>query len=190
MNRWNIPDWLERLVIDRDKACVYCGVVFSSSNKDRRNASSWEHIINDEKIITPENIALCCIACNASKGAKNLRLWLDSTYCRTNRISQHSVAPVIKAALNSSPRPERVVSGVRPDSRGTFFCFAKRKYPKKRRPSSPALRAPLILACRTGRGRTRYAQTTAPDYPSSTNRHSAVQKGPQPIGAQPCQRID
>src|SRR5215471_4752961 len=55
MNRWNIPDWLEREVILRDKACVYCGTVFGT---DERFGSrpSWEHIINDARIIiTTEN---------------------------------------------------------------------------------------------------------------------------------------
>ena len=26
MNRWNIPEWLEREVIERDRCCVYGGV--------------------------------------------------------------------------------------------------------------------------------------------------------------------
>ena len=52
---------------------------------------------------------------------------------------------------------ERPMSGVRPDSRGTFFCFAKRKYPKKRRPSVSALRA-YFLAMRQERLR-KEAQT-------------------------------
>jgi hypothetical protein len=59
MNRWSIPDWLEREVKGRDRSCVYCGVVFSPTNKDRRCKPSWEHIINDAWIITSENIALC-----------------------------------------------------------------------------------------------------------------------------------
>jgi hypothetical protein len=58
MNRWSIPDWLEREVKERDRSCVYCGVVFSPTNKDRRCKPSWEHIINDAWIITSEDIAL------------------------------------------------------------------------------------------------------------------------------------
>jgi len=39
----------------------------------------------------------------------------------------------------------------RPAGRGTFFCFAKRKYPKKRRPSSLAYGFPRVGAiCKVG----------------------------------------
>jgi len=44
MNRWNIPEWLEREVILRDKACVYCGAVFGADGRFG-NRPSWEHII-------------------------------------------------------------------------------------------------------------------------------------------------
>src|SRR5208283_3749610 len=67
MNRWNIPTSLEQEVIERDKSCVYCGVAFGAENRP-----SWEHIVNDARIITRENITLCCRACNSSKGVKPL----------------------------------------------------------------------------------------------------------------------
>ena len=56
-NSWNIPAWLEVEVRVRDKACVYCGVQFTPTHVSRKSAASWEHIVNDEKIITRENIA-------------------------------------------------------------------------------------------------------------------------------------
>jgi hypothetical protein len=96
MNRWNIPDWLERELIERDRCCVYCGVEFRASRRDR---PSWEHIINDARIVTLENIARCCVACNASKGTKNLVEWLESKYCRTRGITRESVAAVVQSAL-------------------------------------------------------------------------------------------
>ena len=99
MNRWNIPDWLEREVIERDLCCVYCGVKFSEQSTSRCEKPSWEHIINDARIISPENIALCCIGCNASKGAKSLVQWLDSKYCIAHGITRESVATVVKSAL-------------------------------------------------------------------------------------------
>ena len=100
MNRWGIPDWLEREVIERDRACVYCGVVFTHTNENRRLKASWEHIINDARIVTRENIALCCIACNASKGAKRLMDWLDSKYCKIHGITADSVADVVRNAIS------------------------------------------------------------------------------------------
>ena len=56
MNRWNIPDWLEREVTERDRSCVYCGVAFTGREASRVHQPSWEHITNDARIITRENI--------------------------------------------------------------------------------------------------------------------------------------
>jgi len=99
-NNWNIPAWLEKEVRERDLACVYCGVSFVSSNTSPKSAPSWEHIINDAKIITKENIALCCRGCNSSKGQKQLSVWLQSNYCLERGISKDSVAPIIKQAID------------------------------------------------------------------------------------------
>jgi len=99
MNRWKIPSWLEREIINRDHACVYCGTPFKHGSDERRNRPSWEHIINDARIISSEKIALCCIGCNASKGAKELAEWLKSSYCIVRGITEDTVAPVVKAHL-------------------------------------------------------------------------------------------
>jgi hypothetical protein len=98
-NNWNIPASLEMEVRARDIACVYCGTPFTSANVSKKSAASWEHIINDEKIITRENIALFCCGCNASKGQKQLCLWLQLNYCQERGITKESVAPIIKQAL-------------------------------------------------------------------------------------------
>lgn len=100
-NSWNIPDWLEREVRERDKKCVYCCTEFTPVNISRKSAASWEHIINDAKIITRENIALCCCACNSSKGQKKLSDWLQSRYCKDRGITSETVAPVAKAAIRN-----------------------------------------------------------------------------------------
>jgi hypothetical protein len=100
-NNWNIPNWLEIEVRNRDKSCVYCCKTFTSSKESRKSSASWEHIINDEKIITRQNIALCCIRCNASKGQKQLSVWLRSKYCKENNITKESVAPIIQEAIAS-----------------------------------------------------------------------------------------
>ena len=47
-----------------------------AQSASRRDSPSWEHLINDACIITRENIARCCVGCNASKGTKNLVEWL------------------------------------------------------------------------------------------------------------------
>jgi hypothetical protein len=102
MNRWNIPDWLSREILERDRRCVYCGVDFTMKSASRRDKPSWEHIINDAHIITRENIARCCVGCNASKGTKDLVEWLDSRYCRARGITRESVAPIVRSALGSN----------------------------------------------------------------------------------------
>ncbi len=102
MNNWNIPDWLENEILDRDKTCVYCNVIFGSSKESRKTQASWEHIVNDASIITRENIARCCVGCNSSKGIKKLSDWINSSYCKKNGININTVADVIKNALNKN----------------------------------------------------------------------------------------
>ncbi len=98
-NNWNIPSFLEKEIRERDKVCVYCGVEFTSTKVSKKTVASWEHIINDAKIITRENIALCCCGCNASKGQKQLSIWLQSKYCVDKNINSENVAQVIKDAI-------------------------------------------------------------------------------------------
>lgn len=104
MNRWNIPDWLEREVIERDGNCVYCDIAFVSTNEMRKSKPTWEHIVNDARIINRENIARCCCSCNASKGAKDLADWLESNYCKNRGITKDTVAEVVKRALAYPPK--------------------------------------------------------------------------------------
>jgi 5-methylcytosine-specific restriction endonuclease McrA len=98
-NNWNIPLCIELEVKERDKRCVYCGTEFTSTKISKKTASSWEYIINDAKIITRENIALCCCSCNASKGQKELLVCLESKYCQEKNINKDTVAPIIKKVI-------------------------------------------------------------------------------------------
>jgi hypothetical protein len=106
VNRWHIPQALEVEVRARDQACIYCGTLFAAAPK-RGARASWEHIINDATLVSRENIALCCISCNASKGAKLLSVWLESKYCRDRGIRADTVAPVAQAALLAALERER-----------------------------------------------------------------------------------
>jgi hypothetical protein len=45
MNRWSIPHWLEREIIERDRSCVYCGVVAKLSEEERRDYSIRKEIL-------------------------------------------------------------------------------------------------------------------------------------------------
>lgn len=100
-NNWNIPAWLEKEVRERDTKCIYCGGEFTSAKVSAKSSASWEHIINDAKIITRENIALCCRGCNASKGQKQLSVWLQSNYCKDRGITPETVAPIAKEAIKN-----------------------------------------------------------------------------------------
>lgn len=100
-NRWSIPKEVENIVIERDKKCVYCGIEFSTSDNNRKARKSWEHIINDVKINGAVNISLCCVSCNASKGSKDLKEWLNSNYCLKKGITEENVSTVVKKYLSS-----------------------------------------------------------------------------------------
>jgi hypothetical protein len=105
MNRWGIPPWLEAEIRQRDQRCVYCGVMMSNSSasaNSRKVRATWEHIINDARIITRENIALCCAACNSSKGTKSLVSWINSEYCKIKGINEEKVSDVVRAALRAA----------------------------------------------------------------------------------------
>jgi len=101
-NNWNIPKVLEEEIRLRDKVCVYCNVEFTSLKVSKKTTASWEHIINDAKIITRENITLCCCSCNASKGQKELSLWLESKYCNDKNINYNTVAPIIQEFIDNN----------------------------------------------------------------------------------------
>ncbi len=104
MNNWNIPDWLEREVRARDRNCVYCGIEFGPSQATRKSIATWEHIVNDARIINRDNIARCCFSCNSSKSTKALSDWLNSAYCKKRGITKDTVAEVVKKALVFQPK--------------------------------------------------------------------------------------
>src|SRR5580765_7158060 len=105
MNRWGIPEWLEREVRERDSKCVYCRIHIVESalpGGSRKTVATWEHIINDARIVTRENIARCCASCNSSKGTKELSVWIESSYCKRRGIGRDTVADVVKQALRGN----------------------------------------------------------------------------------------
>jgi PleD family two-component response regulator len=104
MNRRGISAWLEKEVKGRDKACIYCGIQMIEqmpSIDPRKAVATWEHIINDVSIVTRENIARCCFACNSSKGKKKLSNWMKSNYCKKRGINKDTVAEIEKQALRN-----------------------------------------------------------------------------------------
>jgi hypothetical protein len=105
MNKWDIPEWLEKKVKERDKACVYCRVKMNNqmpARGPRKNVATWEHIINDASTVSRENIARCCVAYNSSKGTKKLSDWIQSSYCKKRGINKDTVADVVISALTNN----------------------------------------------------------------------------------------
>ena len=101
-NRWGIPLEVENYVKQRDIRCVYCGIEFTNETNTQKSKATWEHIINDLKINGQDNIALCCMSCNASKGAKSLSYWLKSDYCKKKGITFETVASIVQQAITNS----------------------------------------------------------------------------------------
>jgi hypothetical protein len=96
--------WLEREVRERDKIRVYCGTQMIErmpSRGPRKAVATWEHVINDASIVTRENIARCCVACNSSKGTKTLAEWIELRYCKRRGINKDTVAEVVRLALRA-----------------------------------------------------------------------------------------
>ena len=123
MNRWKIPGSLEAEIRARDHDCVYCRVRFGSSPATIGSRATWEHIVNDARMVTRENIALCCGSCNASKGNRDLVDWLVSGYCKEHGITSDSVAEVVKKALVSPPLSSGGLPAVRSPGQGQTFEF-------------------------------------------------------------------
>ena len=110
VTRWGIPKEVEEFVKKRDFSCVYCGISFTNTVVTHKTRPTWEHIINDIRINGPDNIALCCGSCNASKGIKLLSDWLNGKYCSTKGITKDNVATVVKIYLNrQESRPHNTV---------------------------------------------------------------------------------
>jgi len=88
------------MVESQDQAKTSSGIRISGRISPKAVAT-WEHIINDARIVTRENIARCCVACNSSKGTKKLSDWIESSYYKERGINRDTVADVVKAALQS-----------------------------------------------------------------------------------------
>ena len=91
---------------ERDTDCVYCRepmIKLVTLGASQKAVATWVHIVNDARIVTRENIALCCAGCNSSKGVKPLALWLESRYCKRRGITRDTVATIVKAALHMAP---------------------------------------------------------------------------------------
>jgi uncharacterized protein (TIGR04141 family) len=69
-------------------------------NQFEADLNSKDHqFVNDASIVTPDNIARCCVVCNSSKGTKKLSDWIQSSYCKKRGVNKDTVAEVVKKEL-------------------------------------------------------------------------------------------
>src|SRR6187549_3873635 len=98
--RWGIPRDVAVQVLARDTNCIYCRRDFGPTLENRAAVPSWEHIVNDVLLASIQNIGLCCVSCNSSKGAKSVEEWLNSTYCQVRGITGATIAPTVRNTLD------------------------------------------------------------------------------------------
>ena len=97
--RWNTPRALAEATLARDRHCVYYHRPFEDLDGRKSGWPSWEHIVNDITVVTEENIVLCCLGCNASKGVKSLEKWLESKYCSERGITALSLGSIARKSV-------------------------------------------------------------------------------------------
>ncbi|MFC1454751.1 hypothetical protein ACFLQI_01540 [Candidatus Undinarchaeota archaeon] len=71
---------------------------------DNRTSATIEHF-DDDCVVHPskEKIAMCCMSCNTSRGAKRISDWFNSVYCRERNINEDTVASIVKEWLKLEP---------------------------------------------------------------------------------------
>ncbi len=113
-NRFGIPPDIEDKLRARDKRCVYCQKLMKGYPRTRgtpADKTTIEHLDHRPPFywgaglerFGVEGIALCCGACNSSRGKKPLIAWFTSPYCEQRGINQRSVAPVVRRFLRRHP---------------------------------------------------------------------------------------
>src|ERR1700737_2685644 len=104
-NHFGIPRDVENRIRARDQRCVYCRKVMKAyphthgtpadkatiEHLDHRPPFYWGDGIERSGV---NGIALCCGACNSSRGKKTLAVWFRSPYCAEHDINARTVAPV------------------------------------------------------------------------------------------------
>lgn len=101
----------------RDKICVYCRKQFdiTRSQNNRKDWDTIEHLnhrqdwdsvgsYHKKNKPVEEIIAICCAACNSSRGSKPLSDWFNAEYCMQKDINYGTVARVVKKYIENYER--------------------------------------------------------------------------------------
>jgi 5-methylcytosine-specific restriction endonuclease McrA len=103
-NKFRIPKEIEEEIRKRDENCVYCKKPMISpwQSSNRRDSATIEHLREIKPFywtdetglrtsLKKEELAICCGACNSSRGKKKIRSWLQK-----KNIDETTVADVVK----------------------------------------------------------------------------------------------
>lgn len=107
-NKYGIPNEELEKIRKRDKRCVYCKKEFRKYTHlrgSRKDIATIEHLNNVGPWDNPKTVAYCCGSCNSSRGAKVLRDWFSSEYCKNKNINEGTVAEPVKKYLRSRVEP-------------------------------------------------------------------------------------
>jgi hypothetical protein len=105
-NSFGIPNEIEIELRVRDQNCVYChkAMIAPASGGRREDWATIEHLNSDGPFywkdgLRKEELAICCGACNSSRGRKALTDWFRGPYCAQRHINEATVAEPVKRAL-------------------------------------------------------------------------------------------
>jgi hypothetical protein len=100
-NKYGLPeDQLDRIRA-RDTRCVYCEKEMRAPIKGTP-ATDWatiEHLNRFPPFDDATTVAICCMSCNASRGAKKITDWFESDYCQKRDVNFSSVAEPVREYL-------------------------------------------------------------------------------------------
>ena len=107
--KYGIPQNDLDTIVERDADCVYCHKQMLNpwSQMNREDSVTIEHLNHRQDwnsvesylrdgLSVPTIIAICCGACNSSRGSKSLRDWFKTDYCVGKKLDYVTVSPVVR----------------------------------------------------------------------------------------------
>ena len=101
------------IIVARDKDCVYCHKTMISPYDiaHRSDSVTIEHLnhrsdwysvqdFNSKNLPVYPIVAICCGACNSSRGSKPLLKWFKTDYCQKWNINLDTVSEVVRDYAN------------------------------------------------------------------------------------------
>jgi len=113
-NQFGIALRDEQALRERDKTCAYCHKAMQTfpeikaGRGAREDLASIEHLNFDGPFyikdgLRIEDIVICCIGCNSSRGVRRHLDWFKSAYCAQRNINPDTVAVPVQNYLREFP---------------------------------------------------------------------------------------